>query len=80
MQKTAIQNTDMSVIAKACGYSIYEKANSVEEIQNAWNKIRQRQGPAFLEIFIKIGSRKDLGRPTNSPINNKQTFMAWLEN
>jgi phosphonopyruvate decarboxylase len=31
-----------------------------------------------LEINLKKGNRKDLGRPTTTPIQNKEAFMQFL--
>jgi phosphonopyruvate decarboxylase len=35
-------------------------------------------GPVLLEIKVTAGSRKNLGRPTRSPIENKNDFMHFL--
>lgn len=35
-------------------------------------------GPVLLEIKVKKGARKDLGRPTTTPIENKKSFMEFL--
>ena len=32
-------------------------------------------GPSFLEVRVKGGSRPNLGRPTTTPIQNKQAYM-----
>jgi phosphonopyruvate decarboxylase len=32
----------------------------------------------FIEIKVKKGARKDLGRPTSTPIENKKAFMEFL--
>jgi phosphonopyruvate decarboxylase len=34
--------------------------------------------PLLLEIKVKKGNRKDLGRPTTTPIENKIAFMDNL--
>lgn len=36
------------------------------------------EGPVLLEIKIKPGARKDLGRPTEKPIENKKKFMDFI--
>jgi len=36
-------------------------------------------GPIFLEVKIKPGARKDLGRPTRSTAENKVDFMEFLQ-
>ena len=41
--------------------------------------VYKRQGSVFIEVMIKSGSRKDLGRPTISPIENKYMFMKEIE-
>jgi cysteinyl-tRNA synthetase len=35
---------------------------------------------SFLEVKIRPGSRDDLGRPTKAPIENKVSFMKFIEN
>ena len=41
--------------------------------------LKQSEGPSFLEIRVNKGNRKDLGRPTTTPLENKQAFMEFLE-
>ena len=41
--------------------------------------MREINGPTLLEIQVKKGFRKDLGRPTVSLIENKKSFMKFLE-
>jgi len=36
-------------------------------------------GPVLLEIQVRKGNRKDLGRPTTTPIQNKEALMAFLQ-
>ena len=40
--------------------------------------MQRAEGPALLEIQVNKGGRKDLGRPTRSPIENKEDFMDFL--
>ena len=35
-------------------------------------------GPVLLEVKVKKGARNDLGRPTKTPIENKEAFMKFL--
>lgn len=37
------------------------------------------QGPVLLEVKIRNGARKDLGRPTTSTMDNKNQFMKFLD-
>jgi phosphonopyruvate decarboxylase len=48
-------------------------------LQSNLEGLRECEGPALLEIKIKPGARKDLGRPKGNPIDNKEKFMSYLE-
>ena len=39
---------------------------------------KKQQGPCLLEIIVNKGARKELGRPTISPVDNKVNFMHFL--
>lgn len=79
-QPTAGFEIDLQLIAKACNYNTSFKAETVEEINEKMNLIKSAEGPALLEIKINKGARKDLGRPTISPKENKKKFMEFLNN
>ena len=36
------------------------------------------EGPILVEVKVKKGNRKDLGRPTTTPIQNKEVLMSFL--
>jgi len=40
---------------------------------------QKEQGPCLLEIIVNKGARKDLGRPTVSPKENKINFMSFIK-
>lgn len=65
-------------VAKACGYKTVMRAEQREEISEAVKFLRGLDGPVFLEIRTNKGGRKDLGRPTRTPIQNKMDFMHFL--
>ena len=77
-QESAIAALDLSLLAKAAGYEHYFCAVSREELMRAMSRIRDLEGPVFLEIRVKPGSRADLGRPKSSTIENKTAFMQKL--
>ncbi len=59
----------------------YKKVKSVDnkiDLQNAIQKLKTTKGPILLEIKVCINSRKDLGRPTIAPVDNKINFMKNL--
>lgn len=78
-QPTVGKKINFCDIAKACGYKITCKVYKPEEIKFNINKfVNEEKGPVFLEIFVQKGSRKNLGRPTIKPIDNKKSFMDKL--
>lgn len=78
-QETVGLNLDIISIAKACGYKECYSCNSKKELETYAEKIENMDGPILLEVKVKKGARKDLGRPTTTPINNKEIFMAYLK-
>jgi phosphonopyruvate decarboxylase len=77
-QPTVGLNIDLPLIAKACGYQEVKSATEPEDIIKSMNQFRLIDGPVLLEILIKKGSRKDLGRPKSTPLENRDLFMANL--
>ena len=69
---------DAVAMAKASGYSHALKATTREEMLNALQQLEHTEGPVLLELRVKIDSRDDLGRPTTTPIENKEAFMTFL--
>jgi len=69
---------DLGGVAKACGYPEIFKATSFEELESCLQKAKAAKNLVFLEIECAIGSRKDLGRPTTTPAENKLKFMEAL--
>ncbi|MCB0726146.1 MAG: phosphonopyruvate decarboxylase [Ignavibacteria bacterium] len=79
-QPTAGFEINFTEIAKACGYKSVSSAQDETGIKNEINKLMNSAGPSFLEIKVSKGARKDLGRPTTSPHQNKEAFMNYLLN
>ena len=77
-QPTAGFKTDFSAIARACGYKLSITAETEMEIKNGLISIKRNPGPVFLEIRVNKGSRKDLGRPTTTPVENRIALMNNL--
>ena len=65
-------------VAKECGYVWAETVSDPEALRNALSRMREADGPAFLEIRCSLGARKDLGRPDTTPQENKAAFMEAL--
>ncbi len=77
-QPTAGFETDFSSIAKACGYKISITADTEKQLRDGVLILKENPGPSFLEIRVNKGARKDLGRPTSSPAENKISLMENL--
>ena len=79
-QPTAGFEIDFPAIANACGYKLALKVETVDEIKRGINSLKLlNRGPGLLEIRVNKDSRLDLGRPTTTPIENKEDFMKFLE-
>jgi len=78
-QETVGLKIDTLAIAKACGYKKCYSCSSKEELVKLSKQIADIEGPVLLEIKAKKGARKDLGRPTTTPIENKEAFMELLD-
>lgn len=77
-QPTAGFKVDFPVIAKSCGYKFTAKAETEEQIKEGIKNLSQSKGPSLLEIRVNKGARKDLGRPTSTPEENKRSLMEYL--
>ena len=51
-QLTVAGQMDFDLISKGCGYKAYSKANNVESLRQAWEVLKDKTGPCFLEIQI----------------------------
>jgi phosphonopyruvate decarboxylase len=51
----------------------------MESLQGILQQIQDEEGPLFLQICVKKGNRKDLGRPTTTPVENKKALMDFLK-
>jgi phosphonopyruvate decarboxylase len=69
----------MSHLVKANGYKYVYSTKDSSELKNLLPNFLENEGPAFLELKVKPGSRINLGRPTLRPIDNKKVFMNYLK-
>ncbi|ETO30658.1 hypothetical protein RFI_06462 [Reticulomyxa filosa] len=76
-QPTTGFQSNLSEVAKACGYVWCKSVHKSEDIKVALKEMTKRDGPTFLEIRVRPGAKKDLGRPKESPIHNKKAFMSF---
>lgn len=69
---------DICSIARACGYKETLTVSTPDEFAALSNRINLLEGPVMIELRVRIDSRVNLGRPTTTPIENKQIFMKNL--
>ena len=77
-QPTVGGEIDIISIALSCRYKVAYRAETKKELIEKISLLRSAEGPALLEVKINEEYRKDLGRPTISPQENKETFMNFL--
>lgn len=78
-QPTVGLKIDLCAVAKAVGYVVTYSVETMEELKAKLAEIKIAEGPVFLQVCVKKGNRKDLGRPTTIPIQNKEALMAFLQ-
>lgn len=76
-QPTVGLDIDLPAIAKAVGYKSVYSVSAKEELEKRLSHLDE--APVLLEIKVKKGNRKDLGRPTTTPIQNKEALMQFLK-
>ena len=79
-QPTVAFNIDLCKIAQACGYEAALSVSASDSLSEPLKRITYMHGPILLEVKVRKGARKDLGRPTTTPLQNKDTFMLFLNN
>lgn len=77
-QPTLGFRVDICAIARACGYKEAVTISTSEEFDVLPGCINSLEGPVLIELRVRIGSRDNLGRPTTTPIENKNAFMSNL--
>ncbi len=78
-QPTVGLSINLPKIAEAVGYKTVMKAENESELCAAIRQLDVCEKTALVEICVHKGNRKDLGRPTTTPIQNKESFMQNLK-
>lgn len=77
-QPTVGLNIDLPRIARGVGYKHTYSVATKEDLADILTEVKKTDGPVLLEVKVKKGNRKDLGRPTTTPIQNKDALMEFL--
>ncbi len=76
---TVADTLDFTKIAEACRYPYAVSVKDFDMLEQELEKVKDRKQLSFVEIKCSLGSRANLGRPTTSPIENKEKFMAYVK-
>jgi len=71
--------TGFQKIAIASGYSAAYVVDRKDDLKNLLDTVKSVNGPVLIEIRVKKGARPNLGRPTTTPVQNKESFMQFLK-
>jgi phosphonopyruvate decarboxylase len=78
-QPTVGLKINLPAIAMAVGYKATISIDNQNELKQYLSQLAKQEGPVLLEIKVKKGNRKDLGRPTTTPQENKNALMEFLK-
>ena len=78
-QPTVGLKIDLPRVARAVGYPHTYSVSTKEDLMDVLNEVKKCNDLSLIEIKVKKGNRKDLGRPTTTPIQNKDALMAFLK-
>ena len=80
-QPTVGLSIDLAAVAKALGYSAAFSVSTIQELKSQLSILNSQfsEGPVLIEVKVKKGNRKDLGRPTTTPIENRDALMQFLK-
>lgn len=77
-QPTVGLKIDLPRVARAVGYSHTYSVSAKEDLMDVLNEVKKNNDLSLIEVKVKKGNRKDLGRPTTTPIQNKEALMDFL--
>lgn len=76
-QPTCSMSLDIPAVLRAAGFSPVLTAQTPEELRTAMRTLAKTPRAALV-IRTAPGSRKDLGRPTTTPLENRDELMSTL--
>lgn len=78
-QPTVSKTLSFEEIALGAGYNSAKTVNKMEDLVRHVKNLAEITGPYLLVVKINPGSSEELGRPTFTPVENKELFMQSLE-
>jgi phosphonopyruvate decarboxylase len=70
---------DLVKIAEGCGYLHALCVEDLQSLDTALAEAKKASELTFIEVKAAIGARSDLGRPTTTARENKESFMKYLK-
>ena len=77
-QPTVGLKIDLPRVARGVGYKHTYSVSTKEDLLTVLKEATQVNELSLIEVKVKKGNRKDLGRPTTTPIQNKEALMSFL--
>ena len=77
-QPTSIGVVDVPATARALGYRAAVSTSDLADVPHQVAQLRHTGGPGLLEVRVLPGNRPGIGRPTRTPAQAKEAFMAAL--
>ena len=78
-QFTNASTVDFGSVAISCGYKIAYCVDDINGFNRSINESIKKNGPIFIDVKIKPGSIKKLGRPTIEPNKVARRFQNFLK-
>ncbi|HBR31097.1 MAG TPA: phosphonopyruvate decarboxylase, partial [Clostridiales bacterium] len=75
---TVAGSIDMCKIAEGCGYPYVFSVSDYEHLDRTLLYVKENNKLAFIEAKADISARADLGRPSTTAKENKNSFMKNL--
>lgn len=75
---TVDEGRELSSIARDWGYEFVVRVSTPETLDIALSEAKTRHELCFIEVFCSTGARDDLGRPTTTTKENRNSFMKHL--
>ena len=75
---TVAGKIDIVTISKGCGYPSAVSVDNFNDLDAVLESAKHKNELTFIEIKSSIGARSNLGRPTTSTKENKDSFMRYL--
>ncbi len=77
-QPTGSESVDFAAIAAACGYKTATRCDDANTVRQIISDAVSESGPHMIHMRIAVGSLENLARPTVTPAEVAQRFMAFL--